>query len=760
MTERLWLAGLAGDWRNPANWSPVGVPQPGDRLVVVEGAPTIDGGAIRSETIFLLGSVALTAISVDFEPGPSGITRIIVSGGTGGDPTRASLLVEGETTLLSSIYVETIGGGLTIDADATFTIAYGGFLLVSQESFLSFTGDTIVHDGLLSIAGAATIGEDVAFLGHGMVQVDAGGLLDIDGTFGDHEIAFLGGSAEVTIADIDTFQGSLRFAGLGGVSVVIEDVRAKSASLDGDALLLYAGKKQKGGVVAELSVGTANPAGLAPSGVKARDFDLKGDGEGGTVITYDPAGPTMLQASLPVPVVAPLGAEVSLKAIFKSAFGTRHPDFHGLTLLPAVAADLSDPSQGFWGQEAVNGIPGVESGWMVNGKLITRPTEIGKGDTVSFLAGNSIGFPPQIQAQVTPKAKGGKAEYVTYDVWSVDPAVAGLVAATPGSPTTDDILASAAAFQAVYGTPFNSNLCNWIADNVAAAAGAPMPLPDANLDPAANVAGGFWRVAYRGSDTDSPAVDWNTLVEPGDIVRLEWARAGTGHTTTVLAVNGDGSLTVYDNEDKDAAGHNVIGAHGDVAYWSETNPAGITIYRLDPDQQYRIDGTSLGEFIQGSIFDDLIRARPGRDKVKGSVGDDEIHGGRGRDTIFGQHGDDVLVGGYRHDRLKGGEGDDVFAYASVRQSKPEGPDRDVIADFHHGDRIDLAAINLKLEAKGKVPFHFVGEAPFTGTAGELVTRKKAAKTLIVEGDRDGDGVADFAIKVHGVAELTEADFIL
>jgi hypothetical protein len=31
---------------------------------------------------------------------------------------------------------------------------------------------------------------------------------------------------------------------------------------------------------------------------------------------------------------------------------------------------------------------------------------------------------------------------------------------------------------------------------------------------------------------------------------------------------------------------------------------------------------------------------------------------------------------------------------------------------------------------------------------------------LVEGDRDGDGVADFAIKVVGVKSLAEDDFVL
>ena len=89
-------------------------------------------------------------------------------------------------------------------------------------------------------------------------------------------------------------------------------------------------------------------------------------------------------------------------------------------------------------------------------------------------------------------------------------------------------------------------------------------------------------------------------------------------------------LEVYDNIDIIDNEHH-IGIHDDVAYWQKTDPAGITIYRLDPDGQYLIDGTKLPERLQGSVFDDLIHARQGADRVSGSIGHDELYGGNGAD---------------------------------------------------------------------------------------------------------------------------------
>jgi hypothetical protein len=50
--------------------------------------------------------------------------------------------------------------------------------------------------------------------------------------------------------------------------------------------------------------------------------------------------------------------------------------------------------------------------------------------------------------------------------------------AQPGQPTTGDIITSALSWNTIFPNIPNTNLCNWIADDVGAAAGAPMPAQD------------------------------------------------------------------------------------------------------------------------------------------------------------------------------------------------------------------------------------------------------------------------------------------
>ena len=152
---------------------------------------------------------------------------------------------------------------------------------------------------------------------------------------------------------------------------------------------------------------------------------------------------------------------------------------------------------------------------------------------------------------------------------------------------------------------------------MAAVAGAAVPLPDADADPTDNVEGGFWRIAYTG-DRPNPVKNWFRLMMPGDIVRVEHLFGG-GHTTTALTrQHPDGTLTVYSN-----GGGRFIGIHPSTVE-KITNPASITIYRLDPNQQYLILGTSLGEVIQGSVYNNLIKPGGGADVIIAGPNNNEI----------------------------------------------------------------------------------------------------------------------------------------
>ena len=84
---------------------------------------------------------------------------------------------------------------------------------------------------------------------------------------------------------------------------------------------------------------------------------------------------------------------------------------------------------------------------------------------------------------------------------------------------------------------------------------------------------------------------------------------------------------------------------------------------------------------------------------------------------------------------------------------------DVVADFGAGDRLKLKLIDADEGKAGDQKFVFIGTGAFTGVAGQLHYVTDGGNPY-VEGDTDGDGLADFVIRLDGMINLINADFVL
>jgi Ca2+-binding RTX toxin-like protein len=139
-----------------------------------------------------------------------------------------------------------------------------------------------------------------------------------------------------------------------------------------------------------------------------------------------------------------------------------------------------------------------------------------------------------------------------------------------------------------------------------------------------------------------------------------------------------------------------------------------------------------------------------------------LFGGMGNDVLTGGDGNDLIYGGLRGDTLTGGLGNDVFRYQSVLESNSV--ERDGIQDFNPGDLIDLSRIDANIEMDGDQAFTFIGNAAFSGTAGELRFENISLGGPIweVEADVDGDGVSDFEVilVINPPDPITASDFVL
>lgn len=153
----------------------------------------------------------------------------------------------------------------------------------------------------------------------------------------------------------------------------------------------------------------------------------------------------------------------------------------------------------------------------------------------------------------------------------------------------------------------------------------------------------------------------------------------------------------------------------------------------------------------------------GNDTLIGNGGADTLFGGGGKDTLQGGNDADSLYGGAGKDTLTGSAGADTFFFMSM--SDFDGISQatcDVITDFNHkqGDRIDLSALDaISTNDNGDDAFAFIGSQAFHHVAGEL-RYTTIGNATVVQGDINGDGVADFWISLTGKMALVQADFVL
>jgi serralysin len=132
-----------------------------------------------------------------------------------------------------------------------------------------------------------------------------------------------------------------------------------------------------------------------------------------------------------------------------------------------------------------------------------------------------------------------------------------------------------------------------------------------------------------------------------------------------------------------------------------------------------------------------------RDYLVGNDVSNILSGNGGNDVINGLGGDDFLIGG---------AGADEFRFF-------DNPGNDSILDFTSGtDRIHLGEMDANTGVAGDQAFAFIGDAAFTGAAGQLRSYNDGSGNFIA-GDVNGDGFADFTI-FTGPSLAVVNDFVL
>jgi Ca2+-binding RTX toxin-like protein len=218
---------------------------------------------------------------------------------------------------------------------------------------------------------------------------------------------------------------------------------------------------------------------------------------------------------------------------------------------------------------------------------------------------------------------------------------------------------------------------------------------------------------------------------------------------------GTGDDTYYVNDTTDFAYENAGEGYDTVVSSLASYQLRANVEELDlAEGSAAVRGYGQGEDnkILGNSADNFLYGRDGNDWLQGNAGND---------ILYGENGNDTLLGGAGMDRFYGGTGADKFVFRNGDFAGMTSTTADRIHDFSEadGDIIHLSGVDANSLVTGDQAFSFIGGAAFSHSAGELRAYQQSGVTYVA-GDTNGDGVADFLIRVDGLHTLTAADFIL
>ncbi|WP_262298134.1 calcium-binding protein [Microvirga sesbaniae] len=180
--------------------------------------------------------------------------------------------------------------------------------------------------------------------------------------------------------------------------------------------------------------------------------------------------------------------------------------------------------------------------------------------------------------------------------------------------------------------------------------------------------------------------------------------------------------------------------------------------------------SSVGAYMAGEQVERITLTGSAGVSATGNNLNNRITGNAGSNHIWGSGGNDILNGMGGKDHLSGGRGSDTFVFNSAEDAQG-----DIIEDFNSfddpytlqgRDRIDLSAIDAMTKLPGDQAFTFIGTERFHNVPGELhyyhpgVVYGRNWGDTYISGDTNGDGKADFAIKLPGWQMPSTDDFIL
>lgn len=311
-------------------------------------------------------------------------------------------------------------------------------------------------------------------------------------------------------------------------------------------------------------------------------------------------------------------------------------------------------------------------------------------------------------------------------------------------------------------------------DTLTGAAGADSLTGDAGADSLDGGTGGDVLTGGLGDDT--------YIVDNVDDVVTEAATEGTDTVRTSLT-----AFTLLDNlENLVMTGTGDLSAAGNAADNSLTTGAGDDTLTGGDGNDLLIAGAGddslvggLGDdvYVVDSVDDVVVEnAGEGTDTIRTSLASMVLAadlenlsyigtaaftgtGNAANNLITGGVGDDSLNGAGGVDSLAGGSGADLFIVSTLADS-PAGAGITIL-DFvgAFGDQLNLAGVDANVGTANDDAFIWLDSAVFTNVAGQLRWGIVGTDTVL-QGDTDGDGIADLEVILSGVSSVAVTEINL
>lgn len=154
-------------------------------------------------------------------------------------------------------------------------------------------------------------------------------------------------------------------------------------------------------------------------------------------------------------------------------------------------------------------------------------------------------------------------------------------------------------------------------------------------------------------------------------------------------------------------------------------------------------------------------AQTGANRRETLVSIENATGSGAGDVLIGSDVANRVEGAGGFDEMTGRGGADRFVFARLAHSALSQDNFDLVTDFSRaeGDKIVVSAMDANSTATGNQAFSFIGAAGFAGRAGQL-RFDVLEGGVMVRGDVNGDGFADFQIGFLGLSSLRATDFVL